>query len=103
MNSVTPHPYRALIDALEVIIDAKVSARLQQAGHGTPDPRSLRISRGVDLPTLASKSGISKATLSRLERGLIKQPTVDTMNRAARGLGIPEITYRESIAAMLQK
>lgn len=101
MNT-TPHPYAALVAAIEAIVDAKVSARLQQAGHTTPGPRSIRTARGVDLPTLAAKSGISKATISRLERGEIRQPKIETLNALARALGVSEQEYRQSVATLLQ-
>jgi hypothetical protein len=62
MTTPARHPAGELLAALTHYIDS-ISARLQQSGHGTPNPRALRIGRGIDLPVLAAKSGISKATI----------------------------------------
>jgi DNA-binding XRE family transcriptional regulator len=49
--------------------------------------RKARISAGLSLSQLADRSGIDKAALSRLERGLQANPTVETLCRYAAALG----------------
>jgi len=44
--------------------------------------------RGLSLTTLAERSGIDKAALSRLENGLQTNPTVDTLYRYATAIGV---------------
>jgi transcriptional regulator with XRE-family HTH domain len=50
--------------------------------------RRLRSRRGLTLAALAEQSGIAKATLSNLERG-IGNPTLETLFSLAEGLGFP--------------
>lgn len=49
--------------------------------------KARREQLGVSLTELASKSGIDKAAISRLENGLAENPTVSTLERLARALG----------------
>src|SRR5438128_725383 len=49
--------------------------------------RKARISAGLSLTQAAERSGIDKAALSRLERGLQPNPTVETLCRYAAALG----------------
>ncbi len=44
--------------------------------------------RGLSLATIAERSGIDKAALSRLENGLQTNPTVDTLYRYASAIGV---------------
>ena len=44
--------------------------------------------RGLSLTTIAERSGIDKAALSRLENGLQTNPTVDTLYRYASAVGV---------------
>ena len=44
--------------------------------------------RGLSLATIAERSGIDKAALSRLENGLQTNPTVDTLYRFASAVGV---------------
>jgi DNA-binding XRE family transcriptional regulator len=44
--------------------------------------------RGLSLATVAERSGIDKAALSRLENGLQTNPTVDTLYRYASAIGV---------------
>ncbi len=62
----TPHP-----------LGAKVGARI----------RALREERGLSLGKLAAASGVSKGSLSGIERGLVLI-TIATLARIARGLGV---------------
>lgn len=45
--------------------------------------------RGMTLSELARESGVSKGTISRLERGEIRSPRVETVERVAEALGVP--------------
>ena len=38
---------------------------------------------------LEQRSGIKREYISRLERGKLKNPTINTLNKIAQGLGIP--------------
>jgi transcriptional regulator with XRE-family HTH domain len=49
--------------------------------------RALRGRRGLTLDALAERSGVSKAMLSKIERGATN-PTVNIASRVARGLGV---------------
>lgn len=105
MSTPAPHPTPALLNSLDAYVDARVEAALRRLGIGAQalGPRELRIARGVELQDLAAKSGLSDVTLSRLERGLIKRPKPDTLNRIARALQIPESEYRQAVAALIQR
>jgi ribosome-binding protein aMBF1 (putative translation factor) len=50
--------------------------------------RKERELRGLSLATIAERSGIDKAALSRLENGLQTNPTVDTLYRYAAAVGV---------------
>lgn len=50
--------------------------------------RALRMAGGLSGQDLALASGVSRSMLSRIERGLVS-PSVDTLERIARGLGVP--------------
>ncbi|MEO8668095.1 MAG: helix-turn-helix domain-containing protein [Bauldia sp.] len=49
--------------------------------------RALRSSRGMRLEDLAARSGVSRAMLSRIERGE-SSPTAQLLNRVCGGLGV---------------
>jgi transcriptional regulator with XRE-family HTH domain len=63
--------------------------------------RRLRARRGLTLGALAEESGIAKATLSNLERG-IGNPTLETLFALARGLGFPlgDLLADEDVASL---
>ena len=48
---------------------------------------SLREQRGWSQEHVARRAGIHRVTLANIERG-VKQPTLDTLDRLARALGI---------------
>ncbi|MBC2859418.1 helix-turn-helix domain-containing protein [Stappia sp. 28M-7] len=50
--------------------------------------RSLRADRGLTLQELAENSGVSRATLSRIENGEVS-PTAETLGRMASAFGLP--------------
>ncbi len=59
----------------------------------TTDPlaqhlKALRASRQLTLNELADRSGVSRATLSRIENGEVS-PTVETLGRLATAFGLP--------------
>jgi ribosome-binding protein aMBF1 (putative translation factor) len=49
--------------------------------------RHQREQAGMSLGDLADRSGMDKATLSRLENGWYPNPTINTLARYARGIG----------------
>lgn len=51
--------------------------------------RALRVTAGMDLQTLARRSGVSASYLSRLEAGKRGIPTLTVLIRLARGLDAP--------------
>ena len=50
--------------------------------------RMLRVNRGLTLQDLASSSGVSRATLSRIENGEVS-PTAETLGRLASAFALP--------------
>jgi DNA-binding XRE family transcriptional regulator len=54
--------------------------------------RAHRKQKRLSLATVASRSGIDKAAISRLEAGLNVNPTLDTLNRYAAAVGV-EMTW----------
>ncbi len=50
--------------------------------------RKLRVDRGQSLQDLAGESGVSRATLSRIENGDVS-PTAETLGRLAAALALP--------------
>jgi transcriptional regulator with XRE-family HTH domain len=50
--------------------------------------RWLRYDRGIDFHDLASRAGVSRNTLRRLERGLTRTPTPTVLKRVANALGV---------------
>ena len=49
----------------------------------------FREALGVDIPTLARVSGLSKATIENLENGQVTRPQTNTILRLAHALSIP--------------
>lgn len=56
--------------------------------------RRLRTERNLSISALADRAGVSKSTLSNLERG-IGNPSIDTLWAVARVLGVPFATLFE--------
>jgi transcriptional regulator with XRE-family HTH domain len=50
--------------------------------------RGLRVDRGLTLQEVADSSGVSRATLSRIEHGDVS-PTAETLGRLATAFGLP--------------
>ncbi|MGN6581407.1 MAG: helix-turn-helix domain-containing protein [Bordetella sp.] len=50
--------------------------------------RALRTDRGLTLQNLSAESGVSRATLSRIENGEVS-PTAETLGRLASAFGLP--------------
>lgn len=50
--------------------------------------REIRESLGMTQVELAEKSGITQATISDIERGKVKSPSIDTAFRLAMALGV---------------
>jgi transcriptional regulator with XRE-family HTH domain len=49
--------------------------------------KSVRQQLDMSLAQLAKASGIDKAALSRLESGIVENPTISTLDRVAKALG----------------
>lgn len=48
---------------------------------------AARKAAGLSVAEVAAKAGLSVATVSRLEKGRVKRPTVDVLERYARAVG----------------
>jgi len=103
--NVEPMPGPAALAGLQAFIESIVDARLRAAGAtaATPDPRALRIAKGLSIVELAQRAGISHPALSRIESGRTRRPSAATLDAIARALGCSEQTYRSAFAAMLQR
>jgi len=51
--------------------------------------QSLRKQRQLSQVQLGRRSGIKRQYISRLERGKLKNPTLNTLRKIAQGLGVP--------------
>lgn len=58
--------------------------------------RALRNEKNINLPELAEKAGVSKGFLSQLENDDEANPSLDSLNKVAKALGI-------TLAALLEK
>lgn len=105
MGDVTPHPTQAILDGLRAFIVATVREELRASGATRAElgPREIRVAKGIDLQNLATRCGVNRTTISRIESGKIKRPAPQTLNAIARGLGVPEPDYRASVATMLNQ
>lgn len=74
--SLTPGPDDA--EETRAALSAKIGRRLHQ----------IREADGATLAALAERSGLGRATLSRVERGT-RNPSLDTLARVADALGVP--------------
>ena len=50
--------------------------------------RTIRVERGLNLPALSSKSGLSKGLLSKLENDPESNPGLDTLQKLAKALDV---------------
>lgn len=61
--------------------------------------RQLRTARGMTQEALARAAGLTLSTVSRIEKGTIKEPSRGTVRALAAALGVPaEDLEREVIA-----
>ena len=51
--------------------------------------KDLRMKKNMNQKQLAEKSGITQATISRIESGLVKQLKSDALRKLAEALGVP--------------
>lgn len=49
--------------------------------------KTLRESQGLSISDLVERTGMDRAMISRLENGLVDNPTIATINRYAKALG----------------
>ncbi|MBO1307733.1 helix-turn-helix transcriptional regulator [Enterococcus sp. 669A] len=59
--------------------------------------KALRESKGLGVNQLALKSGVSASNISRLEKGERKDPTLETVKKLSKALGV-SISYFEDEA-----
>lgn len=93
------------VTALQTLVESIVDQRLRAAGvvRAAPGPRELRIQRGLEIREVAERSGISAAQISRIERNTIQNPSPQTLNKIARGIGVSENEYRCAVAQMVSQ
>lgn len=61
---------------------------LLEAAHAMQTLKREREARGLSLAEVARRSGIDEANLARLETDLYPNPTLDTVSRIARVIGV---------------
>ena len=71
-----------------LVVDDTSATVAAAVDHIGPRLRRLRIQRGVTLTALASTTGISKSTLSRLETGQ-RRPTLELLLELSRAYRVP--------------
>jgi DNA-binding XRE family transcriptional regulator len=103
--NITPLPGPGIVSELTALIDARVDVKMRELGVtiAMPDPRALRIQRGLTQVELAGRAGLSHAAIGRIENGQTRRPAPATLDKIARALGIPESEYRKAVAALLQR
>ena len=98
---------RELRDCGEISPETYERARRQRA-EGPPDHpirrlvaalRAERERQGLSLADVADRSGIDRAAIHKLEIGLNRNPTVETLNRYAHALGVRLTWGLEAVAA----
>lgn len=82
---------------IQIMVTRAVSEQLRSAALS---PRGLRIKHGCTAENLAHASGVSKSALSKIESGKVSNPQIETLNKLARALGIPEQEYRAAVGRM---
>lgn len=96
-----------LRDSGEIGPETYERARGQRA-EGPPDNpvrrlvaalRAERERQGLSLADVADRSGIDRAAIHKLEIGLNRNPTVETLHRYARALGVRLTWGLEAVAA----
>ena len=100
MDQIDPHLRTDLFESLHNHITAVVRRELAAAGMGAVvlAPRELRIRAGKEIRDVAFESGVSAATISRIESGKILNPSPQTLAAIAAALGVPAAEYREAFA-----
>ena len=71
-----------------LVVDDTSATAAAEVDHIGPRLRRLRTQRGVTLTSLASTTGISKSTLSRLETGQ-RRPTLELLLELSRAYRVP--------------
>jgi DNA-binding XRE family transcriptional regulator len=62
-------------------------AELPPAAQALNDLKAARDEAGMTTADVAAASGLSVATVTRLEKGRVKNPTVDVLERYAKAVG----------------
>src|SRR5215207_6718980 len=63
---------------------------MQEESHLGNTLRERRLELNLSLSQLADSTGLHKSFLSRLESGVVRQPSADSLQRVAAALGLPE-------------
>lgn len=103
--TTTPHPATELLNGLRDLVRQVVREELRTTKVLSSDlgPREIRLSKGIDLQALAAISGISDVSISRIERGIVRSPKAQTLNKIARALKVPEGEYRAAVASLINR
>lgn len=65
---------------------------MQEESHLGNTLRQRRLELGLSLGQLADAAGLHKSFLSRLESGVVRQPSTDSLQRLAAALDLPDTT-----------
>lgn len=84
--------YQHRPDLEELVASGDATAPMKQGEYLTlmqfaAALKNLRQQMQLSLADLAERSGIDRAAISRLENGLVENPTLGTLSRLARSLG----------------
>jgi XRE family transcriptional regulator of biofilm formation len=50
--------------------------------------RQLRVAKGLSISELAERAGVAKSYISSIERGIQKNPSIQTLDKISRVLGV---------------
>lgn len=72
-----------------MLLDDAIRAVVREEVEKPRTPEEVRLSRGLNLETLAEKAGTSSSTISRMERGRCKNPDALLLKKIAQILDFP--------------
>ncbi len=95
-------PANQVLLGLNELIEAAVDRAIEARGLGrqeVPGLAEYRARAGLSIAELALLSGVSKSYLSDLERGRVKHPNFEILNKIARALKVEESGFRMAMTA----